>query len=357
MLAHIVDDLDKVSERFDAVYTEMTRIQRALIAARRDGYEPSLRDLLDRARVITRAVEIGVRAVDLNGPSYAEMESAALAAKVLQPPVDDHLLLAALRSQRRAEGFPMLSAALRMSAADIPIGLGSRKLVELVGAPKAVGPRMAEELCAHWGLSAAPRLADLTGAQLSALCDQLEDAAVALPTPVRKSRGQKPAARADGVGEANTLLDVWIKASGEPANGVREHVLRAARTLDWGPDAIPAALRIGRFTQDHIIRLLIGDVNNIAVGQGVADQVEALQVQAHAWFRSDDERTQEAGAIVLMFAESLDATAKLRAMEGDYSRRVGGKTAMAHARHLARRSGELLECCEPDAVADALSHL
>lgn len=353
----VVDDLDKVAERFDAVYTEMTRIQRALIAAQRDGYEPSMRELVDRARVITRAVEVGIRAVDLNMPSYREMESAALATRVLQPPVDDHLLLAALRSQVRAEGFPMLSAALRMSVRDMPGGLGGRKLVDLVAAPKAVGAGTAHDLCSHWGIPAPARVADLTAEQLSAICDQLEDAAIALPTPVRKSRGQKPAARPDGVGEVAALLDVWIKSSGQPANGVREHVLHAARTLEWGRDAVPAALRIGRFTQAHVITLLIADVDQVAVGQHLPDQVEALQVQAHAWFRSDDERTQEAGALVAMFAELLDAIAKLQAMDGDYTQRVGGKTAMAHARQIARRSAELLECCDPDAVAEALDHL
>jgi hypothetical protein len=48
-------------------------------------------------------------------------------------------------------------------------------------------------------------------------------------------------------------------------------------------------------------------------------------------------------------ADLLDATAKLEAMDGDHGQRLGGENAMTHARQVARRCDDLLECCEPDA--------
>jgi hypothetical protein len=147
-------DLDRVAERFDAVYSELTLLQRRLIAARRDPLSPRDEwELLERARVMIAAFTTAEGALEIGAPSVAEMEAAALAARVLQRPVDDHLLLAAMRSQGRSYAYPLLAAALRMSATETPAGLAGRQVIELLGASRSFGAHTARDLAKHWGVS------------------------------------------------------------------------------------------------------------------------------------------------------------------------------------------------------------
>ena len=135
-------DLEAVAERFDAVYTEMTVLQRELIAARRgDVPVRNARELADRVDTFLAAYRVVVGAMAVGRPSYRDSEAAALRVRVLRPPVDEHLLLAALKAQARSHAFALLADALDQSAGDdtLSTAVGARTVAELLAAPRGMG--------------------------------------------------------------------------------------------------------------------------------------------------------------------------------------------------------------------------
>lgn len=351
--------LDKVAAEFDALYSELTILQRRLITARRgelDVREET--DLIEQVAVITRAVETAARALSIGRPSLAEVESEALAARILQRPIDDHLLLAALRSQLRVQAYAMLSAALRMSANDMPEGLGNRGLTELLAAPRSVGDRTARELLGHWGIAMDLRVGDLLAEQLAELCDRIEDAGERLPAEVRGTRGQRPAAPADGRSAGDRVLSSWVDGCGLAESGVRGLAAVAASRDGWPSDAAPVALMLADFTNGMVLPEVLGEEwEKLSMIRNDAERIRAMRVQGTAWFRAEEEEQRFLGVVLHTASELQKVELRLRALKGDYSRRAGGQTAMSVARAIARRSGELLALFNEEWIEERLAGL
>lgn len=354
----MVVELEKVAARFDTAYTRMTQAQRKLIEARRNGLEESAeRELVEEAAALSAAVEAALRGLTIGTPSAAELEEAAVSKRVLQPPVDAPLLVAVLRSRIRSQAFPLLSAAIRMSVADMPSSLRRRSLAELLAAPISMGDATARALCRHWALDPDTRLGDLDETELSALCDRVEDAAGRLPPDVRKARGQRPAAPTHGVGAGRAVLDKWVESTGHPLDGVRPIALEVSRKAGWPEDAVPVAMRLADFTFRALLPALVAEWRQIQATDDDRERLKAIKSQADAWWHHEDEDSQLKWWTLKTAEEVLDAVIRLESTQRDYTTKSGSNTAMALSRRIARGSGHLLSACEPDDAAALLASL
>jgi hypothetical protein len=352
-------NLDDAADRFDAVYSQLTLLQRRLIAARRGELDADdENELIEQAAVFTRAFQTAERALAVGGLSAAELEGEALGARVLHKPVDEHLLLAALRSQRRAEAYPLLAAALRMSVGELPASLAERSLLGLLAAPRGMGERSAQDLLGVWGLEPDVLLGDLPDDASEQLCARIDDAALELPEAVRRTRGQKPAAPADGHDAGDRVLNSWIDASGAPSNGVRPLLAAAARREDWPSDAAPVALLLASFARTELLPALLGDDwAAIAEIADVGERIQAVREQSRVWWEAGDRETQMLSILLRCVADMMNAERRLRAMDGDYSTPRPGPTAMQLSRTIARRCGEILGGLEAEDAEQLLASL
>lgn len=356
--------LDRVAERFDALYSELTVLQRRLISAQRGELdERAEAELIEEASVITASVTAAARALAVGRPSHAEMEAEAHAARVLHHPIDDYLLLAAMSAQGRAEAYQLLSAALRMSASragtdGMPEGLARRELAEFLAAPRGMADRSGRLLLRHWGRDHDLRVGDVPIDQIDELCDRIEDAGAKLPPEVRGTRVRQAAAPPDGRGAGDRVLSSWVDACGLPADGVRPLAAAAAAREGWPADAAPVAFLIADFTNQTLFPAILGqEWEKLLMIADEQERLRAMRAQSLAWMRTDDEERQAWGVALRIAAELLQAEVRLRGLEGDYSRRAGGQTAMALARTIARRGGELLGWFEEDWARGRLATL
>lgn len=350
-------DLESTAERYDAVYTALTGIQKRLIDARRNGLDAKTeRELINEASSLSAAVQVALRSTGF-GLSVADAEAAALAARILQPPVDGIALVAALRSMVRRQAFPFLSAALRMSGSDMPASLGKRRLFDLLAAPKAMGDQTARALCRHSGFDPDVALDELAPTDLDVLCGCIDDAVDQLPLEVRRTRGRRPAAPPDGSGAAKTVLDLWVDSTGPPLEGTRAHVAAAARHGAWSDDAVPVAQLLADFTLRCIAPVLLeewGELNQI---EDQHDRSRAMERQGMSWFHRQNEELEMKAAILCDIRVVMDSQIGLNAMDGNYSKRYRSSTAMSLARRIAKASGELLTCLERQGLEEVLVEL
>jgi hypothetical protein len=346
-------DLERVAEQFDAVYSEMTVLQRRLIAAVRAGEEDrAVRDLAERADVITHAIWIAERTLGV-GRSADQIEAEALATRVLQAPVDDHLLLAAMGAQGRRHAYMLLAAGLRMSADEMPDGLAGRSLVALLAAPRSLGESTARQLLTRWGWDTAVVVGDLDHAQLERMCAEIDEAAIGLPDGIRRNT-QRPAASADGCGASGRVLEVWVDQTGAPSDGIGSLAFAAAQAPGWPDDAVPTALMIARLALDRIVEHLAPHWLAIAEIADADEQIRAIRAQSAQWFRETGDE-QFADYVLYRTVEILLARKHLRAMDGEWGTRRGGNTAIGHSRKIAKCCGELLSTLEPASAETVLA--
>src|SRR4051795_7894030 len=138
--------LEQTAGRFDELYTRMTMLQRRLIDAARTGdpADPRTRELVREARAVIAACEAAGRSLDV-GYDAREVEARALHARVLHPPLEPVLIMAAARSLTRPHGYGLLADALaagRDAEAHDPAshrGLwGERTVLDVLSAPKGI---------------------------------------------------------------------------------------------------------------------------------------------------------------------------------------------------------------------------
>lgn len=351
-------DLESAAERFDAAYSEMTVLQRRLIAAQREEVDEAVeRELIEQASVYAAAVQAGRWALGVGGPSYGELEANAMAARVLRAPVDHHLLLMGLKAQARRYAYPLLAAALRMSAREMPDGLAERELLELLAAPQSMGSNTAQRLLEHWGMEPDVRVQDLDPDSIPELCDKIEDAGAQLPGEVRGTRTER--APDDGHGAGDRVLSAWVDACGAPLEGVRPAAAATARREGWPDDAAPVALILSAWTLDSLMPRLMGeDWMQIASIADPRERIKAIKQQSSRWFQySEDEQQQILGYLLRLAAEVLLGEMRLKGMAGDYSKRAAGQSAVQLSRTLARRCGEILSGLTPEDAEEALQAL
>jgi hypothetical protein len=353
-------DLAKAADQFDAVYTELTGLQRELIAAARQGIEDpgQARELADRALTIVAAVGAATRVMDLNRLSYLELEVEALRARVLAPPLDEHLLFAAFRSQGRRHSFPLISEALGIAFADgsTAAAFGSRTVRELLSAPRSMGPRTATRLAEHWELDPDAGVAALEEPELVRLREGLTEASYGLPDFVSDGgHASKPAH--DGRGAGRVVLNVWVDSIGPPADTPRTAAAAAVARPGWPADAVPTAEVLLEFTDTRIAPLILPEWDRLSAVQGDDERIAALRAQARDWRRTEDENDFLRGYMLDLLVEAIRSVRKAKRLVDGPESEWGSTTPLAAARNAARRCGDLLGCCTPEAVNQLLDEL
>ncbi|HWI05995.1 MAG TPA: hypothetical protein VNT54_00590, partial [Solirubrobacteraceae bacterium] len=178
-------DLAGLARRVDAVYTELTNLQRELVAAVRGGQADAPFELRERAEAVIAGMEAAQAGLAVGRLSRPEAEAAALRARVLALPLDPNLLMAAMRAQPRRYAFPLLAEALRLAIDEDALeALADCSLGELLSAPRGMGQSTARRLLAHFEVGPDDTPPDLDRAALSRVIDGLHAAATELPDGV-----------------------------------------------------------------------------------------------------------------------------------------------------------------------------
>ena len=352
-------DLDRLATDFDELYTRMTAVQRALLAGQRHGSAVTEHTITE-ARAMLAAFTAASRAAASGEPAPRDTEAAALAARVLQTPVDGTLLMAAVAAQGRSHGYTLLAAALRRARDDgtITQTFETRTVVDVLSAPRSMSVTTARRLAGVWRVQPDARIADLDTAAYERMAAGAADAAAGLPDGVETWRRKGPQARPDGRGEAATVLNSWIKASGPATDSPRSAAIAAARRDGWPTDAGPCAEVLVAFTTHRLMPLVIDDWERLAAIEDPDEHLQALRDERnryHAWHDSDGDSEKR-----WLLAELVDAVASLRKAQrlaatppDDW----GAGSPLSSARTAARRCGTILSVFYPDIVEPLISKL
>lgn len=353
-------DLAKAAEQFDALYTDLTALQRELISAVRGDAEdgPATRELVERARAVVAAARAADRALELGRPSDQDLEVEALRARVLVPPLDVHLLLAAFRSQGRSRAFPLIAEAIEIAEeqdavaeafADLPIA-------EVLAAPRGMGTRTAARLASCWGFDPAAVVSELSSEDRGRLRAGVADAAYGLPDGVETwRRSSKPSL--DGREGGSAVLKAWVEAIGPPSETARVAAAEAAAREGWPKDAVPAAEHLVAFTREILAPGLFPDWEQISAGADEDERLRALRAQSSQWRRGGERDGFVLAYALNLLIEAITATRKARRLVDGPESEWGSSTPLALARTASRRCGDLVESCEPGTVAPLLTEL
>jgi hypothetical protein len=354
-------DLDEIGERFDALYTELTGLQRELIAARRGSLDGDReRELADQAAAFLAAFEVAKRSLLVGGPTPREVEAAALRARLFEASPDPHLVLAVLGALNRAYAYPLLVELVHRSNSDDTLveTFGDRSLGAVLAAPKGMGASTARALAAHLGLDPRLAMAELDQGELDRLCDGLRDAAHELPADVTPWRARAPKPAADGTGAGAVVLQAWIDAIGPPRETAREQAVRAAEREGWPTDAVPVAERLLAFTLDHLAPGLVPDWDRIAAIEDLDARLAAMRAErSTAWHAESDDVRVLAIAVFDPLIEAIRSARKARRLVDGPEEAWGSAKPVALARTVGRRCGTVLSFCDPDSVAPLLEDL
>jgi hypothetical protein len=254
---NLADELRAAAESFDELYTELTLLQRHLVAARRDDGLPEAeaRRLISRVKVFTTAAEAVDQAGVAGEPSQAQVTFKALKARLTQGDLDAEMLLPVLRGLPRRSAFPLLAEFLQAAVERglaLEESLGGVTLERLVGAPMGLGPRRAAIVFRRAGFASDLSPEDPSPAQVQSLSAALRDLAGPQPAEVF-GHTRAPKAPDDGIGAADAVLQAWRSAVGRVTEPKGTAVLAATRREGWPTDAVPTAtlLRRGRGTRLH----------------------------------------------------------------------------------------------------------
>ncbi|MEA2358220.1 MAG: hypothetical protein QOI62_1480 [Solirubrobacteraceae bacterium] len=350
-------DLDAVAERFDALYTAMTVLQRELIAAARGGVgDDRAHELAARVDVFAAAYRAAEGALAVGQPGVRDAEAVALRARVLHGTIDEHLLLAALKAQGRGHAFALLADALAQAAGNhgLAEAVGERTVAELLAAPRGMGARTAHRFAEHLALDPSGVVADLDPTALRGLCEALRDATTGLPDGVEdwRRRGAKPPA--DGIGARDAVLDVWIDAIGAPTDSARAAAVDARGRKGWPPDAVPTAETLVAFTVGRIAPVVIADWERIAAITDETQWLQAMRAERVALRHTDDEDKLIRGWALGQLHAAVTAARRARQLADRPAGQRGSSTPLAQARTAARRCGELVALADERATVEDL---
>jgi hypothetical protein len=353
-------DLDAVAERFDALYTQMTVLQRELIAAQRDGAAGQrLCELADRVDTFVFAYRASDSAMSVGQQSIRDAEAAALRQRVLRPPIDEHLLLAALKTLGRPHAFALLADAIQRAAdADaLETAFGARTVGELLGASRGMGAGTARPLAEHLGLDPDAPIAEIDRDDLDRLYAGLHDAAGGLPDAIRDWRRRGVKAPDDGAGAGPVVLSSWVEAIGAPTDSARAAAVAAAERTGWPPDAVAVAEALVTFTHDVLAPALIDDWERIAQIADEQQRLSAMRAQATAWRSSGEEDGFVIAWALDRLITAIKTCRKARRLADGSPQAWGSSTPLALARSSARRCGELLSLGEQEPMAELVGRL
>lgn len=361
-MARPYPDLDEIAERFDALYTDLTALQRALIDATRNGVDHNqARELARRAEVHLAAARAADNALGITVLNTQAVEAAALRARLLDGPIDEHLLSAVLSAQTRSYAYALLADVIDRARDDKQLidAVGGRELAEYLAMPRGLGTHTAHRLAEHYSLDPQAPLAQLSDDDLDRLDQALRDSADALPEELRP-RGRAVQGPPNGIGAGRVVLDAWIDALTPPSETAREEAARVSRRDGWPPDAVDVAQRLLTFSLDVLAPALIPTWDRI-LGVDASDRIATMRAEQTAW-RESLRNTDDEGAEIAWYALNrliAGATAADRAErlaelpEGQW----GSGQPLALSRTVARRCGEVLAMIERDAAEDLLEQL
>lgn len=273
--------------------------------------------------------------------------------RVLTPPLDGHLLMAAARSQNRAEAYPILADALTLSAKQDAIERvwEGRTVADLLGSPRAMGTGRVRDLAAHYDLPLEAAVAEADERDLARLIEALRGSAVTLPEEVKGRR--KPARLPeDGTGGGADVLSRWVNATGAGTDPGRRAAYEASRRDGWPTDAVPVAEILVEFNHRQVLpRALEGFGDLVGSNPDYEELIAALRAEERRYhdrwrFEGADQPGSETNLalqwIYRTHVEALTAVRKAREkLERDPSH-WRGPAPLPLARTAARRSGEIL---------------
>lgn len=356
-------DLPEIAARFDALYTELTGLQRELIAACRNGVDiPAARELAARAGAVIAGVNAAERALGVGAPSARDVEAAALRARVMEAPPDAHLLFAVLQALTKLHGYPLLADVLERARGEDSLAeaFGGHTSEELFAAPRGVGSYVARQLAEHYEVDPDEAVADLDDAALDRLRDGLREAAHGLPSGINDGRRRKPTGAADGAGAGNLVLDAWIDELAPASETPREEAVAAAQREGWPEDAVPVAERLVQFTEEVLAPHLVPTWDRIAGYDDVDQRLAAMRAEHAAWrpdASSEDQEALIAWWTLRELPEAIKHVRKARRLVEGPADRWGSSTPLALSRSAARRCGGLLTPFEREAGAEFVAQL
>jgi hypothetical protein len=356
-------DLPEVAARFDALYTELTGLQRELIAACRNGVDiAAARGLAARAGAVIAGVNAAERAISVGAPSARDVEAAALRARVMEAPLDPHLLFAVIQAQTKLHGYPLLADVLERARGEdaVPEAFGDHTSEELFAAPRGVGSYVARQLAEHYEVAPGQAVSDLDGAALERLLVGLREAAYSVPDGINDGRRRKPTGPADGAGAGGLVLDAWIDELAPASETPREEAVAAAQREGWPVDAVPVAERLVQFTEEVLAPHLVPTWDRIAAFEDVEQRLAAMRAEHAAWRSDASDEDQE--ALVAWWTlqelpEAMKQVRKARRLVEGPDDRWGSSTPLALSRSAARRCGRLLTPFEREVGAEFVAQL
>lgn len=368
--------LDKTAERFDELYTRMTGVQRRLIEAVRSGdqSDPRTRELVEEARTIIAACDTAARAMTV-GYSAREVEDRALRARVLHPPLDAVLVMAAARSQSRPCGYRLLADALSLTSgsgdspdaetAPAPADVwAERSVFDLLLAPQGMGEYTARRVSEHIGVAADALIAELDEPRLGQLIVGLRECADTLPESAGRGRS-RPKMPEDAKGAGRDVLDRWVDASGNGTDPIRQAARDAAQREGWPADGAPVAEILVAFTGSALMPAIVPSFEVLAAEADFEQRVAAMRAEERSYRQrwqyrgASEEDRQDAFNVAHVLREYIEATraaakaAQLAALAAEQWR---SGTPLSNARTAARRCGGILAMSTEEAVGllDAL---
>jgi hypothetical protein len=356
-------DLADVAARFDALYTELTGLQRELIAACRNGVDVAAAgELAARAGAVIAGVNAAERALALGAPSGREVEAAALRARVMEAALDPHLLFVVVQAQTKLHGYPLLADVLERARGEDSLveAFADHTSVELFAAPRGVGSYIARQVAEHYDVDPHEAVVDLDDAALDRLRDALREAAHGLPAGISDGRRRKPTGPADGTGAGGLVLDAWIDELGPASETPREEAVAAAQREGWPKDAVPVAEGLVRFTEEVLAPHLVPTWDRIAAFDDVEQRLAAMRAEHAAW--RPDASTEDQEALIVWWAlrelpKAIKLVRKARRLVDGPEDRWGSSTPLALSRSAARCCGRLLAPFEREAGAEFVARL
>jgi hypothetical protein len=348
------DDLHSVAERFDALYTDLTVLQRLLVAAVRNGdRSAAVLEAVQRAEILLAAAHAADTGMARRRPSPKDVETAALRTRLLHRPVDAVVLLAVLRSLRRSQALPLLTEALRMDSEDgADSELGRYAVVELLAAPRSMSDDTGRRLAAHFGIEPRSPVGALSAVELDRLwVPGLRNALTASRTAWRIGAVVNPVRRRTDWGQADLSWTPGSTVSRAGSPTPRRHPPTKRPHAMGGPaDAVDVAEALFQFTERQLVSEAVPDWDRLqAIDDDDDERTRALRAkQSGLRKRLHEDDAAWLYVVVDRYIAADRSTRKARQLAVADPETWGSSNPMGLARTTARRCGEILALFDPD---------
>jgi hypothetical protein len=368
---NLADELKAAAEAFDELYTELTLLQRHLVAARRDDGLPDAeaRRLISRVKVFTAAAEAADQASAAGEPSPVQVTLKALKVRVTQADLDAELLLPVLRGLPRRSAFPLLAEFLQAAVERghaLDELLVDVTLEDLVGAPMGMGPSRAAIVFERAGFDSDPSPADLSSQQVQNLCAALRDLARPQPTEVF-GRTRTPKPPDDGIGAADAVLRSWRSAVGRVTEPTGSAALAATRREGWPADAVQVATLLTTWARDAVAPTFFTDIGEFLKQNKdlpEAELIRLLRADANeanheARYLPEEESREHyfRWYVLKTLADAIQAESKARGFSEQGPEAWSSQTPVSLARTAGRRVGELVAYVADEYAVPLLDNL